>query len=126
MLYLGMAVLAALAFTIGGVFTKLSQGFTQPLPSLVVLALFAIGAALTALAIHVRGELGPAYLIVLGLEAVLAFVFGATLFGEHPNLGRVLGLALLVSGMVLLEGRASSSQDAERPQGAIGSRAVVP
>ncbi len=60
-----------------------------------MLALFAIGAALTALAIHVRGELGPAYLIVLGLEAVLAFIFGATLFGEHPNLGRILGLALL-------------------------------
>ena len=91
-----------------------------------MLALFAIGAALTALAIHVRGELGPAYLIVLGLEAVLAFVFGATLFGEHPNLGRILGLALLVSGMVLLEGCASSSQDSERPQGAIGSRTVVP
>ena len=76
MLYLGMAVLAALAFTVGGVFMKLSQGFSQPLPSLIVLALFGIGAALTALAIHARGELGPAYLIVLGLEAVLAFLFG--------------------------------------------------
>ena len=32
MLYLGMAVLAALAFTVGGVFMKLSQGFTQPCP----------------------------------------------------------------------------------------------
>ena len=124
MLYLGMAVMAALAFTVGGVFMKLSQGFTQPLPSLIVLGLFAIGAALTALAIHVRGEMGAAYLIVLGLESVLAFAFGAALFGEHPNLGRVLGLALLVSGMILLEGCAPSADDSSRPEGAIGSRAA--
>ncbi len=122
MLYLGMAVMAALAFTVGGIFMKLSQGFTQPLPTLVVLGLFAVGAALTALAIHVRGELGAAYLIVLGLEAVLAFAFGAALFGEHPNVGRVLGLALLVSGMILLEGCAPSVQDSSRPVGVFGSR----
>ncbi len=122
MLYFGMAVMAALAFTVGGIFMKLSNGFTQPLPSLIVLGLFAIGAAITALAIHVRGELGPAYLIVLGLEAVLAFLFGAALFGEQANLGRVVGLALLVSGMILLEGCASSPQDSRLPAGAIGSR----
>ena len=124
MLYLGMAVTAALAFTVGGIFMKLSQGFTQPIPSLVVIGLFAIGAAITALAIHVRGELGPAYLIVLGLEAVLAFVFGAALFGEHANLGRVLGLALLVVGMILLEGCASSPQESVRADGVVGSRSA--
>ena len=124
MVYLGMAAMAALAFTVGGVFMKLSLGFTQPLPSLIVLGLFAIGAALTALAINVRGEMGAAYLIVLGLESVLAFAFGAALFGEHPNVGRVLGLALLVSGMILLEGCAPSTQDSARPAGAVDSKAV--
>lgn len=115
LIYLGMAVAAALAFTVGGIFMKLSQGLTQPLPSLAMLALFAIGAALLTLSIDARGELGPAYLVVLGLEAVLAFAFGAMLFGEHANIGRVLGLALLVIGMVLIEGgTASGSSDAEQ------------
>ena len=58
-----------------------------------------LGAALLTLSIDARGELGPAYLVVLGLEAVLALAFGAMLFGEHPNIGRLFGLGLLVVGM---------------------------
>lgn len=102
-LYLGMMVAAALAFTIGGIFMKLSQGLTQPLPTLAMLGLFAIGAALLTLSIDVRGELGPAYLVVLGLEALLAFAFGALLFGEQANVPRLAGLALLITGMILIE-----------------------
>jgi multidrug transporter EmrE-like cation transporter len=115
-LYLGMMVSAALAFTIGGIFMKLSQGLSQPMPTLAMLGLFAIGAALLTLSIDARGELGPAYLVVLGLEAVLAFAFGAMLFGEQANGARVLGLALLVVGMILIEGGAvSASSDREPP-----------
>jgi multidrug transporter EmrE-like cation transporter len=114
LLYFGMTIAAALAFTVGGIFMKLSQGLTQPLPSLAMLGLFGLGAALLTLSIDVRGELGPAYLVVLGLEAVLAFAFGAMLFGEDANLGRVLGLALLVAGMILIEGGAvSAASDAD-------------
>jgi multidrug transporter EmrE-like cation transporter len=118
LLYLGMAAAAALAFTIGGIFMKLSHGLTQPLPTLAMLVLFTLGAALLTLSIEVRGELGPAYLVVLGLEAVLAFAFGAMLFGEHANLGRLLGLALLIIGMVLIEGgAASAAAEPEKPDG---------
>ena len=111
-LYLGMMVAAALAFTVGGIFMKLSQGLTQPLPTLAMLALFAIGAALLTLSIDVRGQLGPAYLIVLGLEAVLAFAFGAVLFGEHANGPRLVGLGLLIAGMILIEVTASAPEPA--------------
>jgi small multidrug resistance pump/quaternary ammonium compound-resistance protein SugE len=119
-LYFGMAVAAALAFTVGGIFMKYSQGLTQPLPSLAMLGLFGLGAALLTLSIELRGELGPAYLVVLGLEAVLALAFGAMLFGEHPNNGRLFGLALLIVGMILIEtGSAEASSDeAPRPAGA--------
>ncbi len=109
LLYLGMTVAAALAFTIGGIFMKLSQGFTHPLPSLAMLGLFAIGAALLTLSIEIRGELGPAYLVVLGLEAVLAFAFGTMLFGEDADPGRLLGLGLLIVGMILIEGGAATA-----------------
>ena len=104
-----MTVAAALAFTVGGIFMKLSQGLTQPLPSLAMLGLFAVGAALLTLSIELRGELGPAYLVVLGLEAVLAFAFGAMLFGEHAGMSRILGVALLVVGMILIEGGTASA-----------------
>ncbi len=109
MVYLAMAVAAALAFTIGGVFMKLSQGFTQPLPSILMIALFVVGAIMLTLSIDARGELGPAYLVVLGLEAVMAFAMGAMLFGEHPDVGRLIGLALLIIGMILIEGGAAEA-----------------
>lgn len=78
-----MALAAAAAFTVGGVFMKLSQGMTRLLPTLAVLGLFAVGAALMTLSVEARGELGAAYLVTLGLETVLAFAFGALLFGEQ-------------------------------------------
>jgi multidrug transporter EmrE-like cation transporter len=83
-----------------------------------MLGLFGLGAALLTLSIELRGELGPAYLVVLGLEAVLALAFGAMLFGEHPNVGRLFGLALLIVGMILIEtGSADASSD-QPPAGA--------
>jgi multidrug transporter EmrE-like cation transporter len=106
-LYLGLMVTAALTFTIGGVFMKWSQGLTQPLPTLAMIVLFVIGAALLTLSIDVRGQLGPAYLVVLGLEAVLALAFGTLLFGENASAPRMLGLALLIVGMILIEVTAS-------------------
>lgn len=125
MLYFGMAIAAALAFTVGGVFMKLSQGLTQPLPTLAMLGLFALGAALLTLSIDARGELGPAYLVVLGLEAVLAFAFGAMLFGENANLGRMLGLGLLIAGMILIEVGAASESSGSEEAGAANRVAVT-
>jgi multidrug transporter EmrE-like cation transporter len=121
MLYIGMTVAAALAFTVGGVFMKLSHGFSQPLPSLAMLGLFGLGAALLTLSIEARGELGPAYLVVLGLEAVLAFAFGTMLFGEQPNLARLVGLGLLIVGMVLIEGGAVTAVTPESERAEITS-----
>jgi multidrug transporter EmrE-like cation transporter len=109
MVYFAMAVAAALAFTIGGVFMKMSHGFSQPLPSLVMIALFVLGAILLTLSIEARGALGPAYLVVLGLEAIMAFALGAMLFGEHPDVGRLVGLVLLIIGMILIEGGAAEA-----------------
>lgn len=123
MLYFAMVVAAALAFTIGGVFMKLSHGFSQPLPSFAMLALFVIGAILLSLSIEARGELGPAYLVVLGLEAIMAFAFGAMLFGEHPDVGRLVGLALLIIGMILIEGgTAGARAGADQPEPVVVSR----
>ncbi len=102
-LYLGLMVTAALAFTIGGVFMKWSNGLTQTLPTLAMLLLFAIGATLLTLSIDVRGELGPAYLVVLGLEAILALALGTIVFGEHATAPRLFGLVLLIAGMILIE-----------------------
>lgn len=121
-LYVGLMVAAALAFTVGGVFMKWSQGLTQTLPTLAMLGLFAVGAILLALSIDVRGQLGPAYLIVLGLEAILALALGAILFGEHATPPRLLGLGLLIIGMILIEATSGPEPSAARPAGPLSAR----
>jgi multidrug transporter EmrE-like cation transporter len=83
-----------------------------------MLGLFGLGAALLTLSIELRGELGPAYLVVLGLEAVLALAFGAMLFGEHPNVARLFGLALLIVGMIMIEGGSAEASSDQAPAGA--------
>jgi multidrug transporter EmrE-like cation transporter len=97
----GMVMMAALAFAVGGIFMKLSEGLTRLPASVGVFALFGLGAALNALAMT-RGELGVVYVIVLGLEAVLAFGFGVYFFHEAVTPLRLLAVSLVVIGISIL------------------------
>jgi small multidrug resistance pump len=101
-MYLILAATAALCFTVGGIFMKTSDGLTKLWPSMAVYALFAVGATLNAILVKKGGELGPAYLIVVGIEAILAFLFGVVLFKESASLVRIGGVALIFFGLVLL------------------------
>jgi multidrug transporter EmrE-like cation transporter len=71
-LFAGTVILAALFFTVGGIFMKLSEGLTKFWPTMIVFALFVTGAALQTLAMK-REDLAVSYLVVVGLEAILAF-----------------------------------------------------
>jgi small multidrug resistance pump len=113
MLHIALALGAALTFTVGGIFMKPSEGLTRPWPTVAVLGLFTVGALLLTLSVTARGELGAAYLFVLGLETVLAFSFGMFIFGERASAGRILGLVLLLAGMILIERGASGAESAE-------------
>ena len=74
-MYIMMVVIAALSFSMGGFYMKLSEGFAKLVPTVLVFALFMLGAGLQTAAM--RGtNLSVTYLLVLGLEAVLAFGLG--------------------------------------------------
>jgi len=47
-------------------------------------------------------DMSVAYISVLGLEALLAFVCGALLFGEAISASRVCAVVLIITGVVLL------------------------
>ena len=96
-----LSILAALAYTIGGVFMKKSDGLRQVAPALLVFIFFCGGAALQTLAMR-KGELGVNYLFVLGLESVLAVAFGALIFQEGCSWMKLSGIALIVAGMIFL------------------------
>jgi multidrug transporter EmrE-like cation transporter len=100
-MYLLLTTGSALAFALGGICMKSSAGMTRLGPTLLLYLLFAGGATLQTLALR-KSELGVAYLFVLGLEAVLAFGFGLWFFAEGCSWGKVLGVAAIIAGILLL------------------------
>ena len=100
-MYFAMVIVAALSFSAGGVFMKYSDGLTRFVPALGVFSLFALGAALQTLAMK-NSQMGITYLIVLGLEAVTAFVLGVVFFREETSFLKLAGVIVVVIGVALL------------------------
>ncbi len=101
-MYLLLLVVASLLFATGGLFMKLSLGLTKLTPSVCVFVFFCAGAACQAIAMK-RADMGVAYLLVLGLEALAAFAI--SVFALHENAGtpRIVAVLLIAGGIALLE-----------------------
>ncbi len=98
---LTLPVLAALAFTLGGVCMKHADGLRHAGPIAAFVVLFGVGAALQSQAMR-GAELGATYILVLGLEAMLAFGLGVWLFGETVTVPKAAAVVLIVAGISLL------------------------
>jgi multidrug transporter EmrE-like cation transporter len=98
-----LVCLAAVSFSAGGYFMKMSDGLRQAPASAAVFALFAAGAALQALAMR-GAPMTNTYVIVLGLEALGTYAIGAGLLGEPQTLIKACGVVLIVAGIALLRG----------------------
>ncbi|MGQ2901823.1 quaternary ammonium compound efflux SMR transporter SugE [Neoaquamicrobium sediminum] len=98
-LYLGFAGLLEIVWAS---FLKQSEGFTRLTPS--VITLVAMAGSFWLLALAMRSlPLGTAYAIWTGIGAVGAFVVGIVVMGEAATLGRIVSVALLITGMVGLK-----------------------
>ena len=92
---------AALAFSAGGLFMKLSAGASRVGPTAAFLALFAFGAIVQALAMR-QSDLSVSYVFVLGLEAVITVLFGVWLLHENCPPQRMAAIAVVVAGIAWL------------------------
>jgi multidrug transporter EmrE-like cation transporter len=116
-MYVVWVLAAASFFTAGGVAMKASAGMTRLTPTLLFFLLFAVGALFQALALR-HAELGVAYVVVLGLEAVLAVALGIVLFSEQVSPLKCLGVLAVVLGITLLhlaESESASDSVAQAP-----------
>lgn len=68
-------IFIAAAFAFGGAAMKYSDGFSRFAPSLIMMLLFVLGAAMQTLAMK-QQQMSVTHIAVLGLEAVLAFGSG--------------------------------------------------
>ncbi|MGH8923115.1 MAG: DMT family transporter [Acidimicrobiia bacterium] len=94
-------IIASIAFAVGGLVMKAAEGFSRPLPSITVAALFVFGAYMLSKAVA-RDGLTVTYVVGLGVEAIAAAIFGVIVLGERPSSPQLLGLAAVVGGLVLV------------------------
>jgi multidrug transporter EmrE-like cation transporter len=100
-MFTSLTCLAALSFSIGGYFMKLSVGLTQFRPTVFMFALFALGACLQTLAM--RGQpMAVTYIVVLGFEAITAFGLGVFFLRESSSIVKLAGVGLVLAGIVVL------------------------
>ncbi len=95
-------LLAACAYVAGGIAMKWSNGFANIGASVGVFAGFVLGAALQTYAMRLE-SLGVGYVVVLGLEALLAVLAGVLFFEEALAWRNVAGVTLVVAGIVLMK-----------------------
>ncbi len=98
---LGLYSIAAVLYVVGGALMKYSHGVTRLLPSVALVAAFGAGALVQAWAMK-HEALGPSYVVVLGLEALLAVVAGSLIFAEQVTLKTICGVTLVVLGIAIL------------------------
>src|SRR5262245_24065734 len=100
-MYILWVLAAAVFFTAGGAAMKASAGMTRLTPTLLFFLLFALGACFQALALR-HAELGVAYVVVLGLEAVFAVGLGILVFSEPISPLKCSGVFAVVLGIALM------------------------
>lgn len=81
---------------------KQSDGFTRPVPTVIMIITMVGSFWLLAVAMRTI-PLGTAYTIWTGIGAVGAFLVGITLLAEPVNAGRVMAAVLIVSGLVVMK-----------------------
>jgi small multidrug resistance pump len=95
-------IIGSVAFSVGGAFMRLSDGFTRLWPSLIVATCFVVGAGFLARAVN-HGGLSTTYVIGLGLEALISVGIGLAVLGERLTMAQTAGVAIILVGLATLK-----------------------
>ena len=96
--YLAIAIVAEVVATSS---LKASESFTKPLPSLLVVV--GGGVAFYFLSVSLESiSVGVAYAMWSGLGVVLVTAAAAILYQQVPDVWAVVGMALIVAGVLVL------------------------
>lgn len=96
-----LLAIAILAEIIGTTAMKAAEGFTKPLPSLLVVCGYGLAFWLMSLTLKVL-PIGIVYAIWSGVGIAATAVVGVVLFREHLGPWQLAGLALVIAGTVVL------------------------
>lgn len=97
-LYLMIAIVAEV---VGTSFLRATQGFTRPLPSLVVV--LGYGLAFYFLSLTLEDiPAGIAYAVWSGAGVTLIALIGWLFLGQKPDAAAIAGMGLIIAGVVVL------------------------
>jgi len=97
-LYLAAAIVSEV---VGTTALQASNGFTRPLPSIVVV--IGYGLAFYGLSIAIKTiPVGLAYAIWSGVGIVLISAIGVVWLKQHLDAAAILGLSLIIAGVVVV------------------------
>jgi small multidrug resistance pump len=97
-LYLFIAIISEVVATSA---LKASQGFTRPMPSILVIAGYAAAFYFLSLTLN-SIPLGVAYALWSGVGILLVSFAGVMLYHQTLDLPAILGILLIVAGVVVL------------------------
>lgn len=110
-LYLAIAILSEV---IGTTALKCSDGFTKTIPS--ILVAIGYGCSFYFLSLTLRSiPVGIAYAVWSGVGVVLISILGWWIFGQKLDTAAVLGIALILAGVLVLN-LLSDSANSHMPQ----------
>jgi small multidrug resistance pump len=95
-IYLSAAIVTEV---IGTVFLRYTDGFTRPVPSIVVVVTYVVSIWLTALALKSL-EISLAYAVWAGVGTAAVAIIGMAALGETVNGLKLASIALVISGVV--------------------------
>ena len=93
--YLALAIAAEVA---GTSLLKATEEFTKLVPTTFLIIFYAMSFWLMTLALRDL-PLGVVYAVWSGLGIVLVAIIGALVYKEMPDLGSIIGMALIISGV---------------------------
>lgn len=100
--YSWLLLVASIAAEVAGTIAlRYADGFTRPVPSLVVVASYAAAIWLMSMAVR-HLEVGLAYAVWAGSGTALTAALGIFWFSESMTLLRIAGVVMIVIGVVVL------------------------
>ncbi len=97
-IYLAIAIIAEVTATST---LKLSEEFTKPIPSLVVIIAFGISLYFMTLTLRTL-PVGVMYAFWSGFGIILVTISGMIIYKQVPDLAALIGISLIIGGIVII------------------------
>ena len=103
-----LLIVAILLEVAGTTNMKLSEGFSRPVPSVLVLFFYALSIIALTFAVN-RLDVSVAYALWSGMGTALVAIIGLWFFQESITIIKVVALGLIILGVVMLHFTSSES-----------------